>query len=224
MSTILSCQIFHVKLDKFLKVCYYDIINLNITTKNEGGDMKALLVGVAIFAGLYSINRSPSEVTGGDIYYGGALKSAPQNTGNVVQITGQRLISGGQQSWPTNGQSFADKEIPTKYDEYFREAAEMYPLEGQDTFSVLRGVAMVESRMNPNSENFCCSGVMQLHRQYFGRIMDPRENILRGAKFLNYCHKKSGGNIRRTLDCYNPGGEKASGYISNVSAYVEAQQ
>ena len=103
----------------------------------------------------------------------------------------------------------------TRYDEYIREAAELYQLPE----SLIRAVIKVESDYDPRVVSAVgARGLMQLmpaaaSDMRVNAVHDPRENILGGARLLRVLANKFDGDLVLTLAAYHSGAGKVSKYM-----------
>ncbi|MBR1741516.1 MAG: lytic transglycosylase domain-containing protein [Lachnospiraceae bacterium] len=124
----------------------------------------------------------------------------------------------------------------TKYDTYFKEAAEKYGV----SESLLKAIAKAESDFSPNEVSSAGAiGIMQLMPETAKSLgvtdpYDPRQNILGGAKCIAQKLKEFNGDIRLALAAYNAGSGavKRNGgvpsyctkYVNRVISYKEAYE
>ena len=122
----------------------------------------------------------------------------------------------------------------TKYDAYFKEAAEKYGV----SESLLKGIAKAESNFNPKDVSSAGAiGIMQLMPDTAKEMgvtdpYDPRQNILGGARCIAEKLKEFNGDVRLALAAYNAGSGavKRNGgvpsyctkYVNKVLSYKEA--
>lgn len=113
----------------------------------------------------------------------------------------------------------------TKYDAYFKEAAQKYGV----SESLLKGIAKAESNFNPNDVSSAGAiGVMQLMPATAKELgvtnaYDPRQNILGGAKCIKQKLKEFNGDVRLALAAYNAGSgavKRNGGVPSYCTTYV----
>lgn len=122
----------------------------------------------------------------------------------------------------------------TKYDAYFKKAAEKYGV----SESLLKAIAKAESNFNPNDVSSTGAvGIMQLMPETAKSLgvkdsYDPEQNIMGGAKCIKQKLKEFNGNVRLALAAYNAGSGavKRNGgvpsycktYVNKVLSYKEA--
>jgi soluble lytic murein transglycosylase-like protein len=103
--------------------------------------------------------------------------------------------------------SDASPERYKRYDEVIREAATLYQIPEE----LVRAVIKVESDYDPRAiSRVGAQGLMQLmpetaQRMQVRDIMDPRENILGGVRYLRVLANLFNGNLQLTLAGYNAG-------------------
>jgi len=113
----------------------------------------------------------------------------------------------------------------TRYDEYIREAAELYQLPE----SLIRAVIKVESDYDPRVvSSVGARGLMQLmpsaaSDMRVGTVHDPRENILGGARLLRVLANRFDGDLVLTIAAYHSGAAKVSKY-NDVPPYPRVQK
>lgn len=96
---------------------------------------------------------------------------------------------------------------PSRYDDIIREAAAKYNLDP----ALIKAVIKKESSFNPRAGSSAgARGLMQLMPATFramgGRnAMDPRDNIMAGAKYLSQMLRQQNGNLSLALAAYNAG-------------------
>jgi soluble lytic murein transglycosylase-like protein len=112
----------------------------------------------------------------------------------------------------------------TRYDEFIREAAQLYQLPE----ALLRAVIRQESDFNPYSVSSSGAiGLMQLLPSTAMSMtvtdpFDPRQNILGGARYLRVLANSFNGDIVLTIAAYNAGGGAVIRYGA-VPPYEETQ-
>lgn len=80
--------------------------------------------------------------------------------------------------------------------------------------AVVFAVMYCESRFNADASNGVCTGLMQLHRNYFsGDLYDPYNNAKQGIQFLAELYNEHG-DYHMALMCYNMGSGGASKYFN----------
>ena len=110
------------------------------------------------------------------------------------------------------------------YDEIIAEAAAAYDLDPE----LIRAVMRAESAFNPTVVSPAgAQGLMQLmpalaEEMGVGDALDPRENIMGGAKYLRWLLDRNRGNIPLTLAGYNAGPTIVSKY-RKVPPFRETQ-
>jgi soluble lytic murein transglycosylase-like protein len=116
----------------------------------------------------------------------------------------------------------AAKVGPTKFDEFFEQAAKK---EGVPV-DLLKRIAQVESKMNPNAvSGQGAVGLMQLMPSNNASLgvkdaTDPRQNIMGGAKLFKQYLNAAGGDVRTALMMYH-GGYDRSGWGPKTRAYPD---
>ena len=112
-----------------------------------------------------------------------------------------------------------------RYDEYIKEAAELYQLPE----SLIRAVIKVESDYDPRVvSSMGARGLMQLmpsaaKDMRVEQVHDPRENILGGARLLRVLANRFDGDLVLTLAAYHSGAGKVSKY-NDVPPFPRVQQ
>lgn len=113
----------------------------------------------------------------------------------------------------------------TKYDAYFKKAAEKYGV----SESLLKAIAKAESNFNPRDlSSSGAMGVMQLMPETARSLgvddpYDPEQNIMGGAKCISQKLKEFNGDVRMALAAYNAGSgavKRAGGIPSQCRTYV----
>lgn len=103
--------------------------------------------------------------------------------------------------------SDASPERYSRYNEVIREAATLYQIPEE----LVRAVIRVESDYDPRAiSRVGAQGLMQLmpetaQRMQVRDVMDPRENILGGVRYLRVLANMFNGNLQLTLAGYNAG-------------------
>ena len=103
--------------------------------------------------------------------------------------------------------SDASPERYNRYNSVIREAATLYQIPEE----LVRAVIKVESDYDPRAvSRVGAQGLMQLmpetaHRMQVRDILDPRENILGGVRYLRVLANMFNGNLQLTLAGYNAG-------------------
>lgn len=116
------------------------------------------------------------------------------------------------------------KERLTRYDEHIRQAATLYQLPPE----LIRAVMQVESNFDPRALSPAgAHGLMQLmpftaERMMVTDIMDPRQNIMGGARYLRILANLFNGDIHLTVAAYNAG-EGAVIRYGGIPPYEETQ-
>jgi soluble lytic murein transglycosylase-like protein len=115
-------------------------------------------------------------------------------------------------------------ELAARYDDPIREAATLYHLpEG-----LIRAVIHAESNFDPRVVSPAnAKGLMQLlpsvaERMMVTDIMDPRQNILGGSRYLRVLANTFNGNLQLTVAAYNAGAGAVARY-SGIPPYAETQ-
>ena len=124
----------------------------------------------------------------------------------------------------------------TRYDAHIREASSLYQIPEE----LVRAVIKVESDFDPRSVSRAdARGLMQLipetaTRMMVTDIMDPRQNILGGVRYLRVLANTFNGNLELTIAAYNAGEgavvryggippyEETQGYVVRVLTYYRA--
>jgi soluble lytic murein transglycosylase-like protein len=132
--------------------------------------------------------------------------------------------------------SDASPERFTRYDAHIREAAALYQIPEE----LIRAVIRVESDFDPRAVSRAnAHGLMQLlpetaTRMLVTDILDPRQNILGGVRYLRVLANTFNGNLELTLAAYNAGEgaviryggippyEETRGYVVRVLTYYRA--
>ena len=113
----------------------------------------------------------------------------------------------------------------TKYDEYFKKAAQKYDVPE----SLLKAIAKAESNFNARDVSGSgAMGVMQLMPETARGLgvddpFDPEQNIMGGAKCIAQKLKEFNGDVKLALAAYNAGSgsvRRAGGVPSRCNAYV----
>lgn len=167
----------------------------------------------------------------GDVFRLKEAKKSTTNTTSVNASASQTLKTSKNTSASTTS---ATSMKETKYDEYFKEAAQKYDV----SESLLKAIAKAESNFNPNDVSSAGAiGIMQLMPETAKELgvsdpYDPKENILGGAKCISQKLKEFNGDLELALAAYNAGSGavKRNGgvpsycksYISKVLSYKEA--
>jgi soluble lytic murein transglycosylase-like protein len=115
-------------------------------------------------------------------------------------------------------------ELAERYDDPIREAATLYHLpEG-----LIRAVIHAESNFDPRVVSPAnAKGLMQLlpsvaERMMVTDIMDPRQNILGGSRYLRVLANTFNGNLQLTVAAYNAGAGAVARY-GGIPPYAETQ-
>jgi hypothetical protein len=112
----------------------------------------------------------------------------------------------------------------TRYDEYIRSAATLYQIPEE----LVRAVMQVESNFDPRAISPAgAHGLMQLmpftaERMMVTDIMDPRQNIMGGTRYLRILANMFNGDIHLTVAAYNAG-EGAVIRYGGIPPYEETQ-
>lgn len=123
----------------------------------------------------------------------------------------------------------ADSMKKTKYDDYFKKAAQKYNV----SESLLKAIARAESNFNAKSVSSAgAMGVMQLMPATAKSLgvsnpYDPEQNIMGGAKCISQKLKEFNGDERLALAAYNAGSgavKRYGGVPSYCKAYVNRVQ
>ena len=113
----------------------------------------------------------------------------------------------------------------TRYSDMIREAAVLYQIPEE----LVRAVIKVESDYEPRAiSRVGAQGLMQLmpetaERMQVRDVMDPRENILGGVRYLRVLANMFNGDLELTLAGYNAG-ENAVVHYRGIPPYEETQQ
>lgn len=114
--------------------------------------------------------------------------------------------------------------VPSNLEPYFEEASRKY----QVPSSLLKAIAKAESDFNPKAVSRSgAQGVMQLMpgaARYLGvsNSLNPRENIMGGAKYIKEMLDKYDGNTKLALAAYNAGSNNVDKY-GGVPPFKETQ-
>ncbi len=112
----------------------------------------------------------------------------------------------------------------TRYDTHIRQAATLYQLPEE----LIRAVIQVESNFDPRALSPAgAHGLMQLmpftaERMMVADIMDPRQNIMGGSRYLRILANMFNGDIHLTVAAYNAG-EGAVIRYGGIPPYEETQ-
>lgn len=118
-----------------------------------------------------------------------------------------RSREGGRRRGMAVAPSDASPERFKRYDEVIREAATLYQIPEE----LVRAVIKVESDYDPRAiSRVGAQGLMQLmpetaQRMQVRDVMDPRENVLGGVRYLRVLANMFNGNLQLTLAGYNAG-------------------
>jgi soluble lytic murein transglycosylase-like protein len=118
-----------------------------------------------------------------------------------------RSRDGARRRGPAVAPSDSSPERFSRFNEAIREAATLYQIPEE----LVRAVIKVESDYDPRAvSRVGAQGLMQLMPQTAQRmqvrdIMDPRENILGGVRYLRVLANMFNGNLQLTLAGYNAG-------------------
>lgn len=100
--------------------------------------------------------------------------------------------------------------VPTDYDGYFEEAAKKYGLDAK----LLKSVAGAESSWNTRAVSKAgAQGLMQVMPFNFNtgeNPYNPRDNIMAGARVMNWAKNQAGGDVEEMLRWYNGGKNRGS--------------
>jgi soluble lytic murein transglycosylase-like protein len=113
----------------------------------------------------------------------------------------------------------------TRYDEYIRQAAALYQIPEE----LVRAVIRVESGFDPRAVSRTnARGLMQLmpetaERMLVSDVLDPRQNIFGGVRYLRVLANLFNGDIELTLAGYNAG-ENAVISHGGIPPYEETRQ
>lgn len=157
-------------------------------------------------------------------------------TGKEVVYVDVAKSASADKSSSSNNTTPVDAMKKTKYDEYFKEAANKYNV----SESLLKAIAKAESNFNPKDVSSAGAiGIMQLMPGTAKELgvsnpYDPKQNIMGGAKCIAQKLKEFNGNVSLALAAYNAGSgavRKYGGvpsycksYISKVLSYKEAYE
>ncbi len=112
----------------------------------------------------------------------------------------------------------------TRYDEFIRQAATLYQIPEE----LIRAVMQAESNFDPRAISPAgAHGLMQLmpftaERMMVTDIMDPRQNIMGGTRYLRILANMFNGDIHLTVAAYNAG-EGAVIRYGGIPPYEETQ-
>jgi hypothetical protein len=115
-------------------------------------------------------------------------------------------------------------EKSARYAEYIQEASRLYHLPQ----ALLRAVIQVESNFDPRAVSPAnAQGLMQLlpvtaERMSVVDLLDPRQNILGGARFLRVLANTFNGDLHLTLAAYNAGPGAVARH-GGIPPYAETQ-
>jgi len=91
-------------------------------------------------------------------------------------------------------------------------------------YRFILAIIKTESNFNKKAKNGSSIGLMQVHLRYHrskfnsDNYYNPNDNIRVGVSIFNDCYSRKKGNLKKTLRCYNGGGDP--NYVSKVySAY-----
>ena len=143
---------------------------------------------------------------------------------------GVRVVLEGKDDAPKQSplrRAFTPKDVP-HYDEYLAEACNRYRIPE----ALARAVLAAESNFNPAAVSHAgAMGLMQLMPQtalmmYVDDILDPRENIHGGVRYLRVLTNEFDGDLVKVIAAYNagPGAVKKHGGIppfAETQEYVE---
>lgn len=109
----------------------------------------------------------------------------------------------------------------SRFDEHLREACERYRI----PYALARAVLASESNFNPAAVSHAgAMGLMQLMPEtaltmYVDDILDPRENIHGGVRYLRVLTNEFDGDLVKVVAAYNagPGAVKRAGGIPNIA-------
>ena len=113
----------------------------------------------------------------------------------------------------------------TRYDDHIRQAAHLYKIPE----ALVRAVIQAESNFDPRALSPAgAHGLMQLmpftaERMMVTDIMDPRQNIMGGTRYLRILANMFNGDIHLTVAAYNAG-EGAVIRYGGIPPYEETQQ
>jgi soluble lytic murein transglycosylase-like protein len=122
------------------------------------------------------------------------------------------------------GSSGALDEKSSRYAEHIQEASRLYHLPQ----ALLRAVIQVESNFDPRAVSPAnAQGLMQLlpataERMSVVDLLDPRQNILGGARFLRVLANTFNGDLHLTLAAYNAGPGAVARH-GGIPPYAETQ-
>lgn len=155
-------------------------------------------------------------------------------------ITGKSVtyidVSEEDTSYTAKKTTSVDAMKETKYDAYFKKAAQRYGV----SESLLKAIAKAESNFNARDVSSAgAKGVMQLMPETAKSlgvkdVFDPEQNIMGGAKCIKQKLKEFNGNVRLALAAYNAGSgavKRTGGvpsycksYVNKVLSYKEAYE
>lgn len=111
-----------------------------------------------------------------------------------------------------------------RYDEFVREAAELYHIPD----ALIRAVMKAESNFDPRAVSPAnARGLMQMlpsvaERMLVTDIFDPRQNILGGTRYLRVLANTFNGNLQLTVAAYNAGAGAVARY-GGIPPYAETE-
>lgn len=143
---------------------------------------------------------------GGGTFMGGMI-NPQQAMGTANPNFGGASTPAPNGSGATRGSGDLSRLGPSRYDDIIREAAAKYNLDP----ALIKAVIKKESSFNPRAGSSAgARGLMQLmpgtFREMGGRnAMDPRDNIMAGAKYLSQMLRQHNGDMSLALAAYNAG-------------------
>lgn len=154
---------------------------------------------------------------------GGKKAASSQKKAARFEPVGQdgvRVVLEGRPEAPASTDTFRPREID-RYDEHLREACDRYRI----PYALARAVLASESNFNPQAVSHAgAMGLMQLMPEtavtmYVDDILDPRENIHGGVRYLRVLTNEFDGDLVKVIAAYNagPGAVKRAGGVPNIA-------
>lgn len=185
-----------------------------LTSPEFSDDVNSFIRGIANMG--HAIGRF-IDLLSGKTSLSDFMKGSSQITSsNTVTdpTTGQTYVPGSENDprvWgPLKWLKRKSGVTPTQYDSYFEEAAKKY---GEDP-RLLKAITGAESDWNPGAKSRAGAlGLMQVmpgNALPGENLLNPRDNIMAGARVLNWAMKQANGNIDEALRWYNGGSRRGS--------------
>lgn len=157
---------------------------------------------------------------------GGAKKKRGAARMEQLQGGGVKVSLQGKDDVPrtNSGNPFPAREVG-EFDEHLREACERYRI----PFALAKAVLASESNFNSNAVSHAgAMGLMQLMPEtavtmYVDDILDPRENIHGGVRYLRVLTNEFDGDVVKVIAAYNagPAAVKRAGGVPNIAETQE---